>query len=201
MSIFQSLPCHGLQIVVSGLGQRNVKEDQGEQSDEKSHSEVAPLHPKQILVIQAREERAVRNERRDDTSNALDPLGKVESRLRKLAWTGQGNVRIRRDLQTREAEGDDEVRDEETGVRSEDRRRPESHRTHGIDTEAGDKGGFEPLVLEDPVANKEGPEEVGGPVCGVQCDDLPCRVPQKRLNLSIEGVDDASGKPPHEEEG
>ena len=117
-SVVEPLQGDGLEVFIAFLGQGHVVENDGEQDNEQSEAEVVPLDAEEVLLVDAGKECLLDEYRRDDHADGRDTPCKVETGLGELAGAGEGDEQIGGYLNAGEAEADDEIGDEEAGVRA-----------------------------------------------------------------------------------
>jgi hypothetical protein len=119
-SVVEPLRRRRLEVVITGLGQGNVVEDDGEGNDKEGDGEAAPLHAEQIQLVGAGEEGHLCDDGRYSGTDSVEPLGEVEASLRQLTWTGKTDEQVCGHFKAGNAEGEDKVGDDEARVRSQD---------------------------------------------------------------------------------
>lgn len=141
-----------------------------------------------------------RQQRGHKASHALHGLRQIEPNLRIPRRSTDGQERIGRRLQRRQAGANDEHAPAEAAEGALHARGPEEEAPDGEDEEATHEGDAEAVAAQDPAREGEGAEEVGAEVGGGEAGGFGGGDVELLLEVAVEDVEEAVGEAPEKEE-
>lgn len=189
-------------IGIGDLRKRSEVEDNGEESDEACDAEVDILDSGEVLAISANilEDHVGSKDWSNNGTDSLEGLRELETELRPLWWTADGDVRVGSSLEGGQTRANDEHGAAEATEAALDSRGPEHQSADAVDQKTEDEGVAVSKLAHEPTRVCERTDEVGPEVSSLQTGGLALADVKSDLEAGVQDVEKTICKTPEEEE-